>query len=186
MLINEFRTAHKAETLTLPFDRIFLTENVHVKGLVNGDAVNNLSADPVLIIRRVDEHRYALVSGYNAYITALMNHIEQVKAVVVPDKSRNAFFKRLPFIVKMNTSDIKAPEGWTRPREEKINGCIERYKVERSFGKNIIVDKHNTVLDGYAAVVAAGDLGVKEITVSRVSAKEWEKSHKKKKFSKTP
>ncbi len=189
MLIKDFRTAHSADICILPFSNIFLTENIHIKGLWHGNTVHTQSDDPVLIVRRIDgeTHRYALVSGYNGYITALMEHFKEVNAIIVTDKSRKAFFKSLrnsPEMVRI--SDIKVPRGWTSPRPEKVDKCIAHYNTTGTFGKNVIVDEHNEIIDGYAAVVAAGEVGVKIVPVLQVSRKEWAKNHPKKKFFKTP
>lgn len=166
MNITDFRTAHRSEIQTVPFESIYLTENTHVKGLLNGHAANKQLTDPVMIVRQVDEHRYALVLGYCAYITALTNHSAEVNVIVVPDKSRKEFLKRLETIT-VKTSDIKVPKNWeqTPPSPEKINACIEHYKSEGNFGKDIVVNEQNKLLDGYAAVIAAQRLGVEEIAV---------------------
>ncbi len=189
MLIKDFRTAHSADICTLPFSNVFLTENIHIKGLTCGDTVHAQSDNPVLIVRRIEgaTDKYALVSGYNGYITALMGLFKEVNAIVVPDKSRKAFFKSLRNSPEMvPVSNIKVPRGWTPPRPEKVNKCITYYNATGMFGKNVIIDEHNEIIDGYAAVVAAQNLGVKKIAVLQMSRKEWAKNHTKKKFSKTP
>ena len=187
MYIKDFRAAHSEDVHTLSFSNIFLTENVHVKGLTRGDTVHTQNVDPILIVRKIDgeNDKYALVSGYNGYITALMGHYQEVKAIIIPDKSRKAFFKSLMQSPEMfEVANIKTPKGWTPPRPEKVDKCIVHYNTVGTFGKNIVVDESNTVLDGYAAVVAAKQLNVKKVFVLRVSKKQWTKLHSKKKFKK--
>ena len=184
MLIRDFRTAHSEDVCTILFSDIYLTENIHIQGLTYGDTVNTEINNPVLIVRRIDEApgKYALLSGYNAFCMALMNHDKEVKAIIVPDKSRKAFFRSLrnsPEMVKV--SSLKAPRGWTPPKPEKVDKCIEHYNLTGTFGKKVIIDEHNEIIDGYAAVVAAQELGVEKISVFHMNRKEWVKKHPKKK-----
>ncbi len=189
MLIKDFRSVHSADVCTLPFSSIFLTENIHIKGLKCGDTVNTQTNNPILIVRRIsgEPNKYALVSGFSGYCTALMGHFKEVDAIVVPDKSRKAFFKSLKQSPGMaEVSKIKTPRGWTPPRPEKVNKCIAHYRATNTFGKYIVVDESNTILDGYAAVVAARELGIEKVPVLQISRKGWVKNHSKKKIFSTP
>lgn len=184
MLIKDFRSAHSKDICTIPFSNVFLTENVHIKGLTCGDTVNTQINNPILIVRRIGGKtgKYSLVSGYNAFCMALMNHSQKVSVIIVPDKSRKAFFenlRNLPETVKVTS--LKVPRGWTPPRSEKIDKCIETYNIIGTFGKKIIIDEHNEIIDGYAAVVAAQKLKVENISVLQMSREEWAKYHPKKK-----
>lgn len=190
MLIKDFRDTHSKDVCTIPFSNVFLTENIHIKGLTCGDTVNTQINNPILIVRRIDGEtdKYALVSGYNAFCMALMNHSQEVNAIIVPDKSRKAFFRSLRSSSEMvEVSNLKAPKGWTPPRPEKVDKCIEHYNITGTFGKNVVIDEHNEIIDGYVAVIAAQKLGVEKISVLQMSREEWVRNNSKKKnFLKTP
>ncbi len=189
MLIKKFRSAHSADVCALPFSNIFLTEDIHIKGLTCGDTVNTQTSNPILIVRRIDgeSDKYALVSGFGGYCTALMRQFKEVNAIIVPDKSRKAFFESLRDLPEMvKVSSLKVPRGWMSPRPEKVDKCITHYNTFGTFGKDVIVDEHNQIIDGYAAVVAAQMLGVKKIGIMQVSRKEWTENHPKKKIQKPP
>lgn len=184
MLIKDFRAVHSKDVCTIPFSNVFLTENIHIKGLTCGDTVNTQINNPILIVRRIDGEtdKYSLISGYNAFCMALMELSKEVNAIIVPDKSRKAFFKSLRNSPEMiEVSSLKSPRGWTPPRPEKVDKCIEHYNMTGTFGKMVVVDEHNEIIDGYAAVVAAQKLGVEKIFVLQMNRKEWIKNYSKKK-----
>lgn len=185
MLVQDFRTNHKADLQKLPMADIILTEKAHINGLKRGDKPVSIPKTPVVIVRRQD-NKYALVTGYRDYVTALNNHDMEILGIIVPNKSQNAFFKalaNLPEIVKI--SDLKVPKGWTLPRAEKVQVCIDFYKAFGTYGKKIFVDENYKILDGYAAVVAAQQIGNETVYAIVVKRSEWQKNHSKKKLKKS-
>ncbi len=186
MLIQNFRANHKADLQKLPMSDVVLTERIHINGLKRGNKPVSIPETPVVIVRREGD-KYALIAGYRDYVTALENHNMEVFGIVVPDESRKDFFKSLansPEIVKV--TDLKVPKGWTSPRTEKVQACIDHYNAVGTFGKKIIVDENYEILDGYAAVVAAQKLGAETVSAIVVERSRWQKKHPKKKFSKIP
>lgn len=180
MLIQDFRSNHKADLQKLPMSDIVLTEKVHIRGLKRGNKPVTIPEIPIVIVRR-EEGKYALIAGYRDYVTALDNHEQEIFGIIVPDKSRSDFFKSLASsseIIKVK--DLKVPKGWTKPRPEKVKACVDYYNNVGVFGKNVIVDENYEILDGYAAVVAAQRLGVETISTIVVERARWKKYPKKK------
>lgn len=194
MTIANFRQIHKSDEVTLPLAQISLTENYHIKAAVLGCEISELHREPVCIVRCINKTKgtpqYALVTGYRDYMTAKANGADEVKAIIVDVKSRRDFLKKLNTRIELwNTADVHEPNGWTSPRPEKILNCRKNYEVTGTFGKAIVVSPNGTILDGYAAVCAARDLGIPKIPVYVLSTGFWNKIQNKKKkmkkFSKT-
>ncbi len=168
MLIKNFMDRYKADAQTLPLSDIVLTEKIHIKGMERGDKALFIPKTPIVIVR-VDEGKYALVSGYCDYVSAIENGDSGILGIIVPDKSRNAFFKRLAKMPEsVNTCDLKTPSGWTSPKPEKVAACIDHYHIDGTFGKDIIIDERYEIIDGYAAVVAARRMGIDKVDVISV------------------
>lgn len=193
MTITNFREIHKSDAATLPLSKIHLTEHCHLNAVKNEAKLSALSNEPLCIVRRgsgSDENpEYNLVIGYRDYMTAKSNGANEIKAIVVPDRSRGAFIKSLKNTFEIwNTADVHEPKGWTPPNPEKIRACREMYENTRTFGKRIIISSNGTIIDGYAAVCAARLLGVEKLPVYilPVRCKNNPSKNRKKKILKTP
>lgn len=166
MTISKFRELHKLDTVTLPLSAIELTEPCHVKAVKKEAHVSKLNDEPTCIVLKNDSDSYSLIIGYRDYMTAKASGAEQIKAIVVPDKSRRDFLKSLSKTPELwDLSNVHEPSGWTPPRQEKVTACQRNYEATGLFGKAIKVSPSGTILDGYAAVCAARVLGVKKIPV---------------------
>ena len=170
MTITKFRETHKSDAVTLPLSKIHLTEPCHLNAAKNEVHLSALSTEPMCIVRRgsgSDENsEYNLVIGYRDYMTAKFNGANEIKAIVVPDRSRGAFIKSLKNTFEIwNITDVHEPKGWTSPNPEKVQACREMYENTGTFGKRIIISPNGTIMDGYAAVCAARLLSVEKIPV---------------------
>lgn len=167
MTVSQFRTLSRDNTITIPLSSVRLAEPCHCKAFQKDVGISTLKNEPTLIVRHSGD-TYTLVVGYRDYITAKNNAAETVKAVVVPDKSRNAFLRSLLHTFEMwNTADVHEPKEWesTPPSREKVHACVEKYEKTGTFGKKIKVLPDGTVVDGYAALCAARLLNVEKIPV---------------------
>ena len=193
MTITKFRETHKSDAVTLPLSKIHLTEPCHLNAAKNEVHLSALSTEPMCIVRRgsgSDENsEYNLVIGYRDYMTAKFNGANEIKAIVVPDRSRGAFIKSLKNTFEIwNITDVHEPKGWTSPNPEKVQACREMYENTGTFGKRIIISPNGTIMDGYAAVCAARLLSVEKLPVYILPKyrKISRSQNKKNKISKTP
>lgn len=189
MTITKFRETNKDRAVTLPLSIINLTETCHKKALEKNSKVSKLTAEPMCIVRENEDGTYDLIIGYRDYITAKNSEAEEVKAIIIPDKSRNRFLKSLDMTFEMyEVEKIHPPKGWIPPATEKIQSCKESYELTGTFGKPIVISPDGTILDGYAAVCAAQAVRAKKIPVYILSTQRWNKlpKNKRRKFLKTP
>lgn len=193
MTITKFRETYKDRAVSIPIGKINLAEQCHIKAEQNKHKVSDLNREPTCVVRKIENTganpEYALVIGYRDYITALNGGAEEIKAIIVLDKSRKKFLETLNNTPELcNTADIHEPKGWTSPNPQKISNCIRNFEVTGTFGKGIVTSPNGTILDGYAAVCAARVLGVEKIPVYILS--KYDKSNCsekwKKKILKTP
>lgn len=193
MTITKFREIYKNNAVTLPLSKIHLTEHCHKKAAEIEAKISPLNTEPMCIVRHgsgSDKNpEYNLVIGYRDYMTAKVSGAVEIKAIIVPDKTRNAFLRSLNNTFETrNTADVQAPKSWTYPKAEKVRACQQLYEHTGTFGKKIIISPDGTILDGYAAVCAARLLGVEKIPVYILPMGRWKKisKNRKKKISKTP
>lgn len=118
MTITKFRETYKDRAVSIPIGKINLAEQCHIKAEKNKYNVSDLNREPMCVVRKIENtgvnSEYALVIGYRDYITALNNGAEEIKAIIVLDKSRKKFLETLnntPELCK--TADIHEPKGWT-------------------------------------------------------------------------
>ena len=170
MRISEFRRIHKNEAISIPLSKISLTENCHIKGIQNNHVVSKLQGEPLCIVRKNDplnkNSDFNLVTGYRDYITAKNNGAEEIKAIIVSAGSRKGFYRLLDKIKEMwDLADIHEPGKWKAPNPDKVGFCEKNYRETGSLGKDIVVSVNGTIMDGYSAVCAARNMGLKTVPV---------------------
>jgi hypothetical protein len=81
------------------------------------------------------------------------------------DVTRNKH--NFPTRAYMNLSDIVITDDFINhpPKEHKINKCREFYKQNHCIDKDIIIDKNNTLVDGYIRYLVLLENGVKSSEV---------------------
>lgn len=193
MTIKKFRETYKDSAVMIPLSAIKLTEHCHIKAVEKEHKISKINTEPLCIVRHGgasnENPEYNLVIGYRDYMTAKSNGANEIKAIVVPDRSRGAFIKSLKNTFEIwNTADVHEPKGWTPPKPEKVRACREMYENTGTFGKRIIISPNGTIVDGYAAVCAARLLGMEKIPVYilPVRCKNNPSKNRKKKILKTP
>lgn len=67
--------------------------------------------------------------------------------------------------------EIKIPEEFSMPRLEKLKKCMDFYRTNGYFDRQIIVDSDKTLHDGYCAYITAVLIGVHKVKVLVVSDK---------------
>ena len=170
MRISEFRRIHKNEAVSIPLSKISLTENCHIKGIQNNHAISKLQSEPLCIVRKNtlfnENSDYSLVVGYRDYITAKNSGAEEIKAIIVGVESRKGFYVALDQIKEMwELADIHEPGKWKTPNPNKVGFCEKNYRESGSLGKDIVISADGTVIDGYSAVCAARNMGLKTVPV---------------------
>lgn len=67
--------------------------------------------------------------------------------------------------------EIKIPDEFSMPRLEKLKKCMDFYRTNGYFDRQIIVDSDKTLHDGYCAYITAVLIGVHKVKVLVVSDK---------------
>jgi hypothetical protein len=67
----------------------------------------------------------------------------------------------------LELSEVKIPEGRTPPNPESIQEVIAYIEAHKQFTRPIVVNEENVLLDGYKLYVAAKELGIKTIPITR-------------------
>jgi hypothetical protein len=149
---------------------------------------NYINFSPV-IVRPIENNKYALVAGASRYFSAKIMDIQEIPAVI-KDMDHDKFIEysaeKHKTIEQKNSSDLQAkevkkptvsieeiamssitvPENFasTPPRAEKVNEAIEYYKKHGEFDKPIVVKGDSyIVIDGYKRYVAAKQLKLEKI-----------------------
>lgn len=175
MTITTFRRTYVGNAVSVPIDKIFLTEEIHKEN----KEVGNLNSEPMCVVRKTDEGTYSLVIGYRDYMIAKRNGAEFIKAIIVPDKSRDDFLHSLNITPELwLVSSIHEPKSWTYPSVDKVRDCQRNFNETGTFNKSVVITPTGKILDGYSAVCAARLLGVNKIPVYVINESHWKKSRK--------
>lgn len=67
--------------------------------------------------------------------------------------------------------EIKIPEEFSMPRLEKLKKCMDFYRKNKRFDRQIIVDSEKTLHDGYCAYLVAVLMGAEKVKVLMVGEK---------------
>lgn len=73
------------------------------------------------------------------------------------------------------TGEIKIPEEFSTPRLEKLKKCMDFYRANGYFDRQIIVDSDKTLHDGYCAYITAVLMGAETVDVLMVGEKKAKK-----------
>lgn len=170
MTITTFRKTYAGNAVSVPLDKIFLTEDIHKEN----KNVENLNSEPMCVVRKIDDGMYSLVIGYRDYMIAKRNGNTSIKAIIVPDKSRVDFLHSLDITPEFwDTSTLHEPKDWTYPAVDKIRSCQQNFNAIGIFGKSVVITPTGKILDGYSAVCAARLLGVNKIPVYVINESHW-------------
>lgn len=182
-------------TINIRVKDIVLTEEIHLKTKnfvfhynLDDYKMNYFNFAPV-VVRPIENNKYALVAGAARYFSAKIMDIEEIPAVI-KDMTHDKFIenytkqqkpveqskfentqpeqKRNPSvsIEEIDMSLITVPSRFasTPPKVEKINEAIEYYNKHGEFDKPIVVKGPNyTITDGYKRYVAAKQLKLGKI-----------------------
>lgn len=176
MTITTFRRTYAGNAVSVPLEKIVLTEEIHKEN----KEVGNLNSEPMCVVRKTDEGTYSLIIGYRDYMISKRSGAEFIKAIIVPDKSRDDFLHSLDITPELwNTSSIHEPKSWTYPSVDKVRDCQRNFNVTGTFNKSVVITPTGKILDGYSAVCAARLLGVNKIPVYVINESHWKKINKK-------
>jgi len=70
-------------------------------------------------------------------------------------------------LIKLKRIKISNDFKKTLPRTRKIRDTYKCYRMKKNFGKDIVLDKHNVLIDGYTAYLVAKMVGLKKVEFVR-------------------
>lgn len=163
---------------------IILEEEVHLKGIpIFLRNVEYYKSNPMkrpLIIRPLDNGRYALVMGIIRYaIARLLNigevpaiikniyHYELVQAMGIHDKNYDRIKTPNGTQTLISIENITIPKEFLKHyvRKEKLNQEIKYFKEYGYLSEPVKVNNDNVLVDGYSRYIVAGKLGLKKVPV---------------------
>lgn len=168
---------------TIELSKITLTEPIHIYSPANFSKqifrLQQLNIDVLkhpIIIRKIDNDIYALVSGYKGYVIAnALNHT-LIPAIVV-EKSRRDFLRSIgqinPKYIEYPVKYITLPNHFGRVSKEKIQKVLEFYREHDRLDKPICITKDGFLVDNYARyVVAVKILKLRKVPIEYVQKYE--------------
>lgn len=161
MTLTNYINLHTEEITEILVENIVLTENIHHRGNLIKQPVEN----PVIIARPIDNNQYSLVLGWAEYIHAKENNMQTIKCILTQD-SRNKFIRQnLRGTEYINS--IKIPQQFKNspPRPEKVQQKIDYYNEYGQFKRKLRIDNTGKLYDGYATYLASQQLGLKVVPV---------------------
>lgn len=87
-----------------------------------------------------------LLKGRDVLIEIQEDHIK-IQEEIINDLLK----KSVPEIKKVKLVDIKIPKYFTKPNKKKLNRRFEYYNKNKCLKTPIIIDKNNTLVDGYTS-----------------------------------
>ena len=169
--LTKFYKENKDNTIQIPMSLIVLKESIHKKNTPT--EIFPETDKPIvahLIGNGKDCDKFRLIIGWKEYHSALQHNKEFINVILVPDKNRYCFIRRMEGKQEFPLKRIFVSRAFleTSPAEEKINRAIEYYKLNNCFDKPVVVDRNNYIVDGYTRYLAAMQLGIKRVPVKVV------------------
>lgn len=174
MKLDTFITINKANAITIPMDKIILTENVHVKDVEKGKTITGEIDDKSIIIvtplptPREDNAEYSLVSGWKTFMIAQNQNIESIKVIVIPykrSKFQHYLNKKPVGVIDFNV--ITPPsERMPKPNPSKVEWVKNQCKlwgghnIDSPVTIKINKDGIVRITDGYLRYAIAKELGI--------------------------
>lgn len=166
MKLQEYINKHRNKVVEIPTERIYITEKVHMNGIFT-PCPNRHTDNLVIIVRKIVDDNYALVSGWRNFKEIQRRSLQVAKCIVV-NENYQSFQNHLRDYMDIN--DIVIQNEWKKysPREQKIQQRLDFYRNNGYLRDVVIVTKYNVLIDGYATYILAQRLGLKKVPIKCV------------------
>lgn len=82
MKLQEYINTHRNKVVEIPTERIYITEKVHMNGIFTS-CPNRHTDSLVIIVRKIVDDNYALVSGWRNFKEIQRRSLQVAKCIVV-------------------------------------------------------------------------------------------------------
>lgn len=82
MKLQEYINTHRNKAVEIPTERIYITEKVHMNGIFT-PCPNRHTDSLVIIVRKIVDDNYALVSGWRNFKEIQRRSLQVAKCIVV-------------------------------------------------------------------------------------------------------
>lgn len=163
MTISAYKRRYKDKIKGISMDRIFLREAVHKKGNPNYKCRNTKQEDCCVIVRKVSNGDYILVSGWADYMDAKIQGYDKINAIVTSSNRNNFFRKYGTSYISIDL--ITVPKFFRKPKEWKVQRVRDRLGEKKKLDKPITLDNECMIKDGYTRYIVANEKGIKYVPV---------------------
>lgn len=147
----------------IPMEKVFLRETIHIKGNPDYKCRFTKQEDCCIIVRKVSNDDYILVSGWADYMDAKIQGFTTIKAIIT-DCRRDDFFRKYGASY-ICIDHITIPNFFRKPKEWKLQRVRDRLGDKNKLDKPITIDQNNMLRDGYTRYLVAKELGMKFVPV---------------------